>query len=49
MKLEKLRLSHWFKSKIDPAKLIEHQIARVVTVNKYSYLIRNEKKMFLPK
>lgn len=44
MKLEKLGLSHWFKDKIDPTKLIEHQIARVVTVNKDSYLIRNEKK-----
>jgi ribosome biogenesis GTPase len=44
MKLEELGYSHWFKSKIDPTKLIEHQIARVVTVNKDSYIIRNEKK-----
>lgn len=44
MKLEKLGLSHWFKDKIDPTKLIEYRIARVVTVNKDSYIIRNEKK-----
>lgn len=44
MKLEKLGLCHWFKGKIDPAKLIEYRIARVVTVNKDSYIIRNEKK-----
>jgi len=44
MKLEKLGLSHWFKDKIDPTKLIEYQIARVVTVSKDSYIIRNEKK-----
>ena len=44
MKLEELGLSHWFKDKIDSKKLIEYQIARVVTVNKDSYLIRNEKK-----
>lgn len=44
MKLEKLGLCNWFKGKIDPAKLIEYRIARVVTVNKDSYIIRNEKK-----
>lgn len=44
MKLETLGLSHWFKGKIDPAKLNEYQIARVITVNKDSYIIRNEKK-----
>jgi len=44
MKLEELGLGQWFKSKIDPTKLIEQQIARVVTVNKDSYIIRNEKK-----
>jgi len=44
MKLEELGFSHWFKSKIDPTKLIEYQIARIVTVNKDSYLIRNRKK-----
>ncbi|RXG63962.1 ribosome small subunit-dependent GTPase A, partial [Candidatus Atribacteria bacterium 1244-E10-H5-B2] len=44
MKLEKLGLSHWFKGKIDPTKLIEYRIARVITVNKDSYIIRNEKK-----
>ncbi len=44
MKLEELGFSHWFKSKIDPTKLIEYQIARIVTVNKDSYLIRNGKK-----
>jgi len=44
MKLEELGFSHWFKDKIDPVKLIEYKIARIVTVNKDSYLIRNEKK-----
>ena len=44
MKLEELGFGHWFKDKIDSKKLIEHQIARVVIVNKDSYLIRNEKK-----
>ncbi|GAI76810.1 unnamed protein product [marine sediment metagenome] len=44
MKLEKLGLGDWFKDKIDPTKLIEYRIARVVTVNKDSYIIRNEKK-----
>src|SRR6056297_3640021 len=44
MKLEELGFNHWFKDKIDPTKLIEYQIARIVTVNKDSYLIRNEKK-----
>ena len=42
MKLEELGFGHWFKDKIDPTKLIEYQIARIVTVNKDSYLIRNE-------
>jgi len=44
MKLEELGFGHWFKSKIDPIKLLEYQIARVVTVNKDSYIVRNEKK-----
>lgn len=44
MKLEELGFGDWFKDKIDPAKLRKYQIARVVTVNKDSYLIRNEKK-----
>jgi len=44
MKLEELEFGHWFKDKIDPTKLIEYQITRIVTVNKDSYLIRNEKK-----
>lgn len=44
MRLEKLGFSNWFKDKIDPAKLIEFQLARVITVNKDSYIIRNEKK-----
>jgi len=44
MKLEKLGFSHWFKEKIDPEKLVEYQIARIVTVNKDSYIIRNGEK-----
>ncbi len=44
MQLEELGLSNWFKDKIDPAKLIDYQLARVITVNKDSYIIRNEKK-----
>ena len=44
MKLEELGFSNWFIDKIDSTKLIEYQIARVVTVNKDSYLIRNKEK-----
>ena len=44
MRIEELGFSHWFKEKIDPIKLTECQIARVVAVNKDSYLIRNGKK-----
>jgi hypothetical protein len=49
MKLEELGFSHWFKSKIVPTKLIKHQIARIVTVNKDSYLIRLSQKNNLKK
>jgi ribosome biogenesis GTPase len=41
MQIEKLGFNKWFLDRIDPTKLIDHQIARVVTVNKDSYTINN--------
>ena len=41
MNIEQLGFNKWFFDKIDPAKLIDHQIARVTTVNKDSYTINN--------
>jgi ribosome biogenesis GTPase len=43
MKIEQLGLNKWFLDRIDPTKLIDHQIARVITVNKDSYTINNGK------
>jgi len=43
MKIEKLGFNKWFFDKIDSTKLIDHQIARVITVNKDSYTIDNGK------
>ncbi|MCP4104925.1 MAG: ribosome small subunit-dependent GTPase A [Desulfobacteraceae bacterium] len=43
MKLEKLGFSNWFQDKTDPEKLNEYQLARVVAVNKDSYMITNGK------
>ena len=33
MKIEQLGLNKWFLDRIDSTKLIDHQIARVITVN----------------
>ena len=41
MKIEQLGFDRWFLDRIDPAKLIDHQIARVITVNKDSYTIND--------
>ncbi len=43
MNLEKLGFSNWFQDKTDPEKLNEYQVARVITVNKDSYMITNGK------
>ena len=43
MKIEQLGFNKWFFDEIDPTKLIDHQIARVTTVNKDSYTINNGK------
>jgi len=43
MKIEQLGLNKWFLDRIDSTKLIDHQIARVITVNKDSYTINNGK------
>ncbi len=39
--LEQLGFNKWFLDKLDPTKLMDHQIARVTTVNKDSYTIDN--------
>jgi ribosome biogenesis GTPase len=43
MNTEQLGFNHWFLDRIDPAKLIDHQIARIITVHKDSYTINNGK------
>ncbi len=43
MKIEQLGFNKWFLDRIDPTKLVDHQIARVITVNKDSYTINNGK------
>ncbi|MGA1868020.1 MAG: ribosome small subunit-dependent GTPase A [bacterium] len=42
MDLYELGLSNWFQERIDAAKLKDFKIARVITVNKESYVIKNE-------
>ena len=39
--LEKLGFDSWFQDQIDPSKLNNFQIARVITVNKNSFIISN--------
>lgn len=47
MTLEELGFSDWFKDKIDSAKLKDFKIARVISVNKDSYIIKyNGKDIF---
>ena len=43
MKIVQLGFNNWFFDRIDPTKLIDHQIARVITVHKDSYTINNGK------
>jgi len=43
MNIEHLGFNNWFFDRIDPTKLIDHQIARVITVHKESYTINNGK------
>ena len=43
MKIEQLGFDKWFLDRIDLAKLIDHQIARVISVNKDRYTINNGK------
>jgi len=43
MKIIQLGFNNWFLDRIDPTKLIDHQIARVITVHKDSYTINNGK------
>jgi len=43
VKIEQLGFNKWFLDRIDPTKLIDHQIARVTAVNKDSYSINNGK------
>jgi len=41
VKIEQLGFNKWFLDRVDPVKLIDHQIARVITVNKDSYTIND--------
>ena len=43
MKIVQLGFNNWFFDRIDPTKLIDHQIARVITVHKDSFTINNGK------
>jgi len=44
MNLEELGFSNWFQRQVDSSKLNDFQIARVISVNKESYVIKNETK-----
>jgi ribosome biogenesis GTPase len=39
--IEKLGFNNWFQKKIDPVKLADYQLARVIAVNKNNYIISN--------
>ena len=41
MNLEKLGFNSWFQDQVDPSKLINTEIARVIAVDKNSYLINS--------
>lgn len=43
MNIQDLGFSKWFQDKTDPEKSADYQLARVIAVNKDSYLIKNEK------
>ena len=42
MTLENLGFSSWFQEKIDPAKPADHKMARIMSVNKDNYVLKNE-------
>ncbi|MFQ5675343.1 MAG: ribosome small subunit-dependent GTPase A [bacterium] len=42
MQLEDLGFNPWFQNRIDTGKIVPSHIARVITVNKDNYLIKNE-------
>jgi len=44
MSIAKLGFDQWFQDRIDPGKLTDHQMARVMTVNKNSYIIHDGKR-----
>ncbi|HSP88313.1 MAG TPA: ribosome small subunit-dependent GTPase A, partial [Ignavibacteriaceae bacterium] len=39
--IERLGFDNWFKDKADLAKLVEYKIARIISVNKNSYVVSN--------
>ena len=41
--IEKLGFDNWFSDKIEPTKLNEFQIARVININKNSFVVSNGK------
>ena len=41
MTIEKLGFNNWFQDKIEPTKLTDYEMARVITVNKNNYMIHN--------
>jgi len=43
MKLHELGFNDWFQKKISDIQLTEHNVARVVAVNKGNYIIINER------
>ena len=43
MNIEQLGFYKWFLDRIDPTQLVDHRIARVITVHKDSYTINNGK------
>jgi len=43
MNIKKLGFNKWFQDRTDSAKLTDYQIARVISVNKESYIINNGK------
>ncbi|MDM8557915.1 ribosome small subunit-dependent GTPase A [Candidatus Parabeggiatoa sp. HSG14] len=44
MQLEELGFNHWFQERMDSTNVNDYQIARVISVTKKGYIIRNGKK-----
>lgn len=42
--IQKLGFKEWFQDHLDPEKLVDYQIARVIAVNKDNYILSNGKK-----